>query len=76
MEMDWAHFKETSWRYRKDVLDLNPQGAKCRGRPRKAWRTIEEEITVMEKSWREVKALANQRERWRSFTGALCSHRN
>jgi hypothetical protein len=48
-----------------------------RGRPRKTWRrTIEEEITEMGKTWSEVKALANQRRRWRSFTGALCSIRN
>jgi hypothetical protein len=28
------------------------------------------------KTRREVKALANQRRRWRSLTGALCSTRN
>jgi hypothetical protein len=38
--------------------------------------TIEEEITKMGKTWKEVKALENQRRRWRSFTGALCSTRN
>jgi hypothetical protein len=27
-------------------------------------------------TWREAKALANQRQRWRSFRGALCSIRN
>jgi hypothetical protein len=33
-----------------------------RGRPRKTWRrTIEEEITEMGKTWREVKTFANQR---------------
>jgi hypothetical protein len=41
-----------------------------RGRARKTWRrTIEEEKTEMGKTWREVKALANQRNRLRSFTG-------
>jgi hypothetical protein len=61
----------------KDVLDWNPQGARRRGRPRKTWRrTIEEKITEMGKTWREVKALANQRKSWRSFTGALCFIRN
>jgi hypothetical protein len=37
---------------------------------------VYKEITEMGKTWREVKALANQRRRWRSFTGALCSTRN
>jgi hypothetical protein len=54
----------------KDVLDWIPQGARRRGRPRKTWRrTIEEEITEMGKTCREVNALTNQRKRWRSFTG-------
>jgi hypothetical protein len=62
---------------RKDALDWNPQGARRRGRPRKTWRrTIEEEIREMGKTWSEVKALANQRKRWRSLTGALCSIRD
>jgi hypothetical protein len=47
----------------KAALDWNPQGATRRERPRKTWRTTEEEITEMGKTWREVKALANQRRR-------------
>jgi hypothetical protein len=44
---------------------------------RKTWRrTIEEETTEMGKTWREIKAFANQRKRWKSFTEALCSNRN
>jgi hypothetical protein len=59
-----------------DALDWNPQGARRR-RPRKTWRrTIEEKITEMGKAWREIEALANQRKRWRSFTGAVCSIRD
>jgi hypothetical protein len=62
---------------KKNLLDWNPQGARRRGRTRKTWRrTIEEEITGMGNTWREVKGLANQRKRWRSFTGALCSNWN
>jgi hypothetical protein len=77
MEMDQAHFKETSWRIEKDALDWNPQGARSRGRPRKTWRrTIEEEIREMGKTWSEVRALANLRKRWRNFTGALRSIRD
>jgi hypothetical protein len=61
----------------KDILDWNPQGARSRGRPRKTWtRSTEEEITEIGITWREVKSLANQRKRWRSFTRALCSIRN
>jgi hypothetical protein len=75
--MNRAQFKETSWRHRKNALTWNPQGARRNGRPRKTWRkTTEEEITEMGKTWREAKPLANQRRRWSSFTGALCSTRN
>jgi hypothetical protein len=50
----------------KDVLDWNPQGARSSGRRRQTWRRIiEERIIETRKSWREVKALPNQRERWR-----------
>jgi hypothetical protein len=50
------------------VLDWNHQGVRRTGRPRKTCRrTIEEEITELGKAWREVKALENQRKRWRSF---------
>jgi hypothetical protein len=77
METNWAHFKETSWRYRNGCTRLEPQGSSRTGRPRRTWRrTIEEEITEMGKTWREVKALAKQTKRWRNFRGALCSIRN
>jgi hypothetical protein len=36
-------------------------------------RTIEEEAMEMGKTWGEVKRLANNRTRWRSFIDALCS---
>jgi hypothetical protein len=36
-------------------------------------KTIEEEAMEMGKTWGEVKRLANNRTRWRSFTDALCS---
>jgi hypothetical protein len=69
--------RKTAGAIEKDALDWNPQGARRRGRPRKTWRrTIEKEITEIGKTWREDKALANQRKRWRSFTGALCSIRD
>jgi hypothetical protein len=56
---------------------LEPPRFLKEGRPRKTLRrTTEDEITEMGKTWREVKALANQRRKWRSFTGALCFTRN
>jgi hypothetical protein len=69
--------RKTAGAIEKDILDCNPQGVRRRERPRKTLRrTTEEEITEMAKTWREVKALANQRKRWKSFMGALCSIRN
>jgi hypothetical protein len=77
MQMDRAHLRKPAGAIEKVALDWNPQGARRRGRPRKTWRsTIEKEITGMGKTWREVKALANQTKRWRSFTVALCSIRD
>jgi hypothetical protein len=34
---------------------------------------IEDETMEMGKTWGEVKRLANNRTRWKSFTDALCS---
>jgi hypothetical protein len=50
---------------------LKSQSARKGRRSRKTWRrTTEEEITEMGKTWREIKALADQRGTWRSFTKA------
>jgi hypothetical protein len=58
----------------KAALEWNPQGVRKRGRPKKTWRrTIEDEAMEMGKTWGEVKRLANNRTRWKSFTDALCS---
>ncbi|XP_054279259.1 uncharacterized protein LOC128997645 [Macrosteles quadrilineatus] len=78
--------KKRKWRWightlRKDpdaverqALSWNPQGHRRRGRPRMTWRrTIEEEIRDAGKNWREVRALAANRVRWRCFVEALCS---
>jgi hypothetical protein len=54
----------------KDALDWNPKG---RGRPKKTWkRTVEEEARDQGKRWQEVKAVAKNKVRWRSFVKALC----
>jgi hypothetical protein len=58
----------------KDALDWNPQGKRRRGRPKKAWkRTVEEEAWDQGKRWQEVKAVAKNKVRWRSFVKALWS---
>lgn len=59
----------------REALDWNPQGKRKRGRPKMSWRrTIEEEAKAEGKTWKEIKALANNRVRWKSFVNALCSH--
>ena len=57
----------------KDALDWNPQGKRKRGRPKKTWkRTVEEEARGEGIRWQEVKAVAKNKVRWRSFVRALC----
>lgn len=58
----------------KMAFDWNPQGlSRRRGRPRATWNnTIRDEAEQAGKSWSEIKALANNRVRWRAFIKALC----
>jgi hypothetical protein len=57
------------------ALDWNPQGTRKRGRPKKTWRrSIMEEAQRGGRTWREVKRLAADRSRWKSFVEALCSY--
>jgi hypothetical protein len=54
-------------------LHWNPQGTRKRGRPKKTWRRlIMEEAQREGRTWREVKRLAADRSRWKSFVEALC----
>jgi hypothetical protein len=56
------------------ALDWNPQGTRKRGRPKKTCRrSIMEEAQREGMMWREVKRLAADRSRWKSFVEALCS---
>uniref|UniRef100_A0A8D9ADY8 Craniofacial development protein 2 n=1 Tax=Cacopsylla melanoneura TaxID=428564 RepID=A0A8D9ADY8_9HEMI len=56
----------------KEALEWNPQGKRRVGRPRNTWRrTIEKEIAEEGKSWGEIKSMAQNRVRWRSFVEAL-----
>jgi hypothetical protein len=58
----------------KDALDWNLQGQRRRGRLKKTWkRTVEEEVRDQGERWQEVKAVAKNKVRWRSFVKALCS---
>jgi hypothetical protein len=57
----------------KDALDWNPPGKRKRGRLKKTWkRTVEEEARDAGKRRQEVKAVAKNKVRWRSFVKALC----
>jgi hypothetical protein len=59
----------------RTVLDWKPQGTRKRGRPKKTWkRSVVEEAQREGRAWREVKWLAADRSRWRSFVKALCSY--
>jgi hypothetical protein len=61
----------------KYALDWNPQGKGRRGRPKKTWkRTVEEEARDQGKRWLEVKAVARNKVRWRSFVKALAAPRS
>ena len=58
----------------RQALDWNPQGSRKRGRPKQTWkRSVLEEADAEGKQWKEVKALAQNRVRWRSFVDALCA---
>jgi hypothetical protein len=56
------------------ALNWNPQGQQRRGRPRMTWkRTVVEEAGKAGKTWKEVRALAQNRVHWCCFVEALCS---
>jgi hypothetical protein len=57
----------------KGALDWNPQGKRRRGRLKKTWKRTVEEARDQGKRWQEVKAVAKNKVRWRSFVKALCS---
>jgi hypothetical protein len=57
------------------MLDWNPQDTRKRGRPKKTWRrSVMEQAQREGRTWREVKRLAADRSRWKSFLEALCSY--
>lgn len=58
----------------RETLDWNPQRSRKRDRPKATWkRSIVKEARAEGKEWREVKALVQNKVRWRGFVDALCS---
>jgi hypothetical protein len=75
----WKWIGHTTRKYENavemTVLDWNPQGMRKRGRPKKTWRrSVMEEAQREGRTWREVKRLAADGSRWKSFVKALCSY--
>ena len=61
----------------RQALDWNPMGSRKRGRPKSTWkRILMQEVESSGKSWKELKFLARDRDRWKQFTEALCSDRS
>ena len=59
------------------ALRWAPPGKRKRGRPLGTWRrTVEEEMREAGKMWNELGWLAQKRDAWRRFVGALCSSRS
>ena len=57
----------------RQALEWNPQGKRCRGRPKNTWRrTVLEEAKGVKKTWAEIKCIAKNRVRWRNLVDALC----
>lgn len=58
----------------KQALDWSPQGRRGIGRPRQTWRrSLQQDLQTQDRSWGEIKSIAENRVRWRAFTDALCS---
>ena len=57
----------------KTALNWNPQGYRRRGRLKRMWRTIADEIRITRRSWNEVKGIAEDRNAWKLFMDAVCS---
>jgi len=61
----------------KTTLDLNRQGYRRRGRPKRTWRrTIEDEIRGTGRSWNDVKGIVGDHNASKLFMDALCSTRS
>ena len=78
--------KQRRWRWLGHVLRMSgerlphvalrwrPPGRRRRGRPLGTWRrTVENELKVTGNTWTEIERIAQDRDGWRRFVGALCS---
>ena len=64
MEMDWPYTQKNRRSSGGTSTTLEPVGSQTERTSRITWkRSIEEEIRGENKTWREVKAIATQRER-------------
>jgi hypothetical protein len=67
-------FRKGATAIENQTLNWNPQEQQRKGRPRMTCkRTVAEEAGKAGKTWKEVRALAQIRVRWRCFVEALCS---
>jgi hypothetical protein len=58
----------------RTALTWTPEGRRRRGRPKITWRrTIEEEARKINRSWRDLETLAQDRHKWGNLVGALCA---
>ena len=58
----------------RTALTWTPEGRRRRGRPKITWRrTIEAEARMMNRSWRDLETLAQDRHEWGNLVGALCA---
>jgi hypothetical protein len=76
-----TEIKKRKWKWRghtsnitRTALEWNPRETRKKGHPRTTWQwTVLNELKPEKKTWAEVKALAVNRTRWRTFTRAPCS---
>jgi len=61
------HYVKKAGAIQKTALDWNPQGYRRRGRPKRTWRRIEDEIRNTGRSWNEVKGIAGDRVAWKPY---------
>nr|XP_022287459.1 uncharacterized protein LOC111100125 [Crassostrea virginica] len=58
----------------RQALQWNPQGKRKVGRPRYTWRrSVQAEMEAAGYKWRDMVRLAQNRTRWRSVVGGLCT---
>ena len=58
----------------RHALRWTPQGRRSRGRPKTTWRrSLEKEIQHLGKTWAQIERTAQDRRKWRSLVGDLCS---